>query len=104
MVSFTRKSQRRGPRGWLAGQMGSLSVPRELPRRSLQGDSALVACVSRSRSPYSRMEQGFLELTADGNKPGGGSAGGSEGRGGRAGGLDPAGPGLLPCPPSSESL
>lgn len=80
MVSFTRKSQRRGPRGWLAGQMDSLSVPKELPRRSLQGDSALAVYVSRSRSPCSRMEQGFLEMTADGNKPGGGSAGGSEGR------------------------
>ena len=61
--------------------MDSLSVARELPRRSLQGDSALAVCVSRSRSPCSRMEQGFLELTADGNKLGGGSAGGSEGRG-----------------------
>ena len=70
--------------------MDSLSVARELPRRSLQGDSALAVCVSRSRSPCrrpcSRMEQGFLELTADGNKPGGGSAGGSEGRGAGPGG------------------
>ena len=50
------------------------------------------------------MEQGFLELTADGNKPEGGSVGESEGRWARSVGLDPAGLGPLPCPTSSEFL
>lgn len=67
---------------WLVSRLNRLPVcPSGSCRVALSRDTGqLASYVSRSKSPCNRMEQGFLELTADGNKPGGGSASRSEGR------------------------
>ena len=57
VLSFTQKSQR-FPRGWFAGRTDSLSVPRELPRRSLQGDWHLLSMFLEAEVPVTGWNRG----------------------------------------------